>query len=105
MIKPIRPYTFLTALLTFLLLFHTLAYCEIVNYGNTKTRIVIIRENGSRISDSLYPGQSLPIPEDAKTIRVDTSLSDRGDEEIYLSVVLPDGTLHELRENGATLTL
>ena len=80
-------------------------YCEVINYGNTKIRVVIKTEDGRSISRDLFPEQEIPLPEGAVEVKVDSFEVERGDAEVYVTVTTTDGTTREIHNYGGVCRL
>jgi hypothetical protein len=80
-------------------------YCEVINYGNTKIRVVIKTEDGRSVSRDLFPEQEIPLPEDAVEVKVDSFEVQRGDAEVYVIVTTTDGATKEIHNYGGVCRL
>jgi hypothetical protein len=81
-------------------LFVPAAFCSITNNGDMDVRVVVTHRDGRSSSVDLYPGQETPLPADAVQVKVDSYRVDRGDDQVYVSVVSPDGSEGSINDFG-----
>ncbi|HTL47877.1 MAG TPA: hypothetical protein VL688_07420 [Verrucomicrobiae bacterium] len=88
------------------ILFPLSAEAGIKNKGDDAVSLEVERDSGFTQQVSLYPGQTIDIPEGATAIRiVPRSLSTRGDESIEVVITEPNGNSSTLKEPGQSYKL
>lgn len=76
-----------------LLLSAARAFANVTNEGNDAVQIKVYRANGFSQFYTLYPGQSIAIPDKSTRLELEPRSSGaRGDESIKVKVVLDDGS-------------
>ncbi|MFZ5802440.1 MAG: hypothetical protein ACOY3K_04935 [Candidatus Omnitrophota bacterium] len=78
---------------------------SITNEGNQSVQLVFKKKNGLTASAVLNPNQLLIPPSDTVSITVKPLGPTRGDEEVLIKVVQPDGETSEIKTYGSTVTV
>jgi len=82
------------------------AHAGITNRGADDVHLRIERKDGNLRTVSLYPEQSIGLPEDAKSVTVIAPpLGGRGDENVKVEVIEEDGDVGLITELGGTYEL
>lgn len=95
-------FKFLSGLLAVFFLLAPAAAANVINEGNNEVRIVIRKKDNFTQRTSLYPGQSIALPNNAAEVRIAPTFGARGDEEIKVKIIETNGTTKTLTRYGAS---
>lgn len=81
------------------------AIANITNDGNEAVEVEVLNTDGVVNQYTLYPGQTLPLGDDAESVTVPEKIHMRGDEELEVTIVEANGEVATITEYGKTYKL
>jgi hypothetical protein len=73
------------------------------NNGNIQIFLTVSKQGGQTVNHRVMPGQTVTIPEDTVEVKLGSLGSNRGNEEVFLLIVMPDGKQHIVRSPKTTI--
>lgn len=76
-----------------------------LNNSNVEILVTLIKRSGRTVKQRIMPGQTANIPEDTIEVKLGSLNSHRGNEEVNLLVVMPDGKQHMIRSSRTSISI
>jgi hypothetical protein len=78
---------------------------SITNQGDEAVRVKIVKQDQRSVITALYPGQTVQLPDDTASVKVDALSSIHSDVEVKVKIIEANGNETVLQDYGKTLTL